>query len=117
MGLPRHFRSLFYNDRCSSFIALSLNIALLSSSSAQDAKRAVLHYTVKEHRAGISVVEIALETGRYHQIRAQMSAMGHPVVGDRKYGSSSASGSIELQHARFSFPHPISHEQLTFSLE
>jgi 23S rRNA pseudouridine1911/1915/1917 synthase len=94
------------------------HIAHLCSSSASGAKRAVLHYTVKEHRGGISVVEIALETGRYHQIRAQMSGVGHPVVGDRKYGSSSASlnGSIELQHARFSFPHPITHEQLTFSV-
>ncbi len=93
------------------------HIALLVSESSPGAKRAVLHYTVKEHKLGISIVEIALETGRYHQIRAQMSAMGHPVVGDRKYGSSSALTSIELQHARFSFPHPITHEQLTFSIE
>ncbi len=95
------------------------HIAHLTSSSAPGAKRAVLHYTVKEHLAGGSVVEIALETGRYHQIRAQMSAVGHPVVGDRKYGSSSTSNgiSIELQHARFTFPHPITHEQLTFSVE
>ncbi len=95
------------------------HIAHVVTESSPGAKRAVLNYTVKEHKGGCSVVEIALETGRYHQIRAQMSAIGHPVVGDRKYGSSSESsgGSIKLRHARFSFPHPISQETLSFILE
>lgn len=95
------------------------HIAHLSTASAPGAKCAILHYVVKEHLGAFSVVEIALETGRYHQIRAQMSAIGHPVVGDRKYGSSTSfpEGAISLRHARFSFPHPISQEQLSFSLE
>lgn len=92
--------------------------AHLASSASKDAKRACLHYSIKEHQDSISIVEITLETGRYHQIRAQMAAVGHPVVGDIKYGSKRpmAEGTIALCHARFSFPHPISQERLSFSL-
>ena len=41
----------------------------------------------KGHRSAISVLEIQLETGKFHQIRAQLAAAGHPIVGDAKYGS------------------------------
>lgn len=92
--------------------------AHLSSPASKEAKRACLNYVVKEQREGICIVEITLETGRYHQIRAQMAAIGHPVVGDAKYGSTRqmAAGTIALSHTHFSFPHPISREPLTFSL-
>ncbi len=92
--------------------------AHLASPTSKDAKRACLHYVVKQYQDSMSVVEISLETGRYHQIRAQMAAVGHPVVGDLKYGSSLSKeeGTIALCHASFSFPHPISKERLTFSL-
>lgn len=53
-------------------------------------------------------VHVSLITGRYHQIRAQLSANGHPVVGDVRYGSTTAfSGrGIALHHTRLAFPHP-----------
>lgn len=101
------------------FLVHGDHIAHLAAASTPGAKRAILHYTVKECQAARSLVEISLETGRYHQIRAQMAAVGHPVVGDRKYGSfiAAPAGTIALRHVRFSFPHPISQEQLLFSLE
>jgi 23S rRNA pseudouridine1911/1915/1917 synthase len=82
------------------------------------AKRALLTYSVVKQSVATSFVEIALETGRYHQIRAQLAAIGHPVVGDLKYGSKTpmVKGTIDLCHTRFSFPHPITQELLTFSL-
>lgn len=52
-----------------------------------DGKKAQLLYRVLERKEGLSLVEIELLTGRYHQIRAQFSAVGHPLVGDRKYGA------------------------------
>ena len=50
--------------------------------------------------------EIALETGRYHQIRIQLSLAGAPIIGDDKYGGKPADR-LYLHHSRFSFPHPI----------
>lgn len=78
------------------------------------AKRACLNYSVIENRENSTLVEISLETGRYHQIRAQMSASGHPIIGDSKYGSKQSLKveGIALSHIRFSFPHPVSHEIL-----
>lgn len=92
--------------------------AHLATEKTPDAKRASLKYIVKEERNDCSLLEITLETGRYHQIRAQMAAIGHPVVGDSKYGSVKpyAKQGITLCHARFSFPHPISKEPLLYSV-
>lgn len=81
-----------------------------------DAKRARLHYRVIERKENESLVEIILETGRYHQIRAQFSAIGLPIVGDTKYGSrrSISGGIIALHHSKLQIPHPITAELLTF---
>jgi len=56
-----------------------------------------------------SLVEIVLESGRFHQIRAQFSHLGHPVVGDTKYGSLilHKEGHIKLRHVQIEFIHPI----------
>lgn len=52
-----------------------------------DAQQAVLHYQTLSSIDGLSLVRIGLETGRTHQIRAQFSARGFPLVGDKKYGA------------------------------
>jgi 23S rRNA pseudouridine1911/1915/1917 synthase len=65
---------------------------------APDAKPAVLHYTCVQRSERYVLLEIEIETGRFHQIRAQMSAAGYPLVGDLKYGAkrSSPDGSLFL---------------------
>lgn len=84
--------------------------ALLASPDQPGAKRARLHYRVT---ASPGTLEIELETGRYHQIRAQFAAIGCPIVGDHKYGSRSPQESaIALSHERCEFPHPITGELL-----
>lgn len=74
-----------------------------------EGKEAKLNYTVLEP-GEISLVEIELLTGRYHQIRAQFSAIGHPIVGDTKYGATTkptrGSQTIDLHHVRVVLPHP-----------
>lgn len=76
-----------------------------------EGKMARLRYRVLERSKQRTLVEIELETGRYHQIRLQMSAIGCPIWGDRKYGSQSeyASGSIALHHRCLTLPHPVTH--------
>ncbi|MCH5225550.1 MAG: RNA pseudouridine synthase [Muribaculaceae bacterium] len=88
-----------------------LNKTFLSSEKDPDAKRAVLSYKVLTTGERYSLVEIKLLTGRKHQIRAQFSAMGHPVKGDLKYGArrSNPDGSISLLAQKIQFRHPVSH--------
>lgn len=53
---------------------------------AEDGKYASTHYRVRKHVEGKSIVELTLDTGRTHQIRVHMAALGHPLVGDQLYG-------------------------------
>ena len=73
-------------------------------------KKSILKYQVLES----GLVEIELITGRYHQIRVQFSAIGHPIVGDVKYGATQNATcgpkTIDLHHHRLTFPHPITKE-------
>lgn len=84
-----------------------------------EAKRCVLHYHVLESKNGKSLLEIELETGRYHQIRAQLSAAGHSIIGDKRYGNCSPfrSEEIALQHVRLEIPHPITKKLQVFELK
>ncbi|NGX39582.1 MAG: Ribosomal large subunit pseudouridine synthase C [Chlamydiae bacterium] len=75
-------------------------------------KEALLDYRVLETGEDQTLVEIELLTGRYHQIRAQFAAIGHPIVGDQKYGSRSKKDAIYLAHVKLSFPHPTTKEML-----
>lgn len=93
--------------------------ARVVSATHPQAKLARLHYVQIGERGGKSLVEITLETGRYHQIRAQCAAVGSAVVGDEKYGSCSLTNKkrICLHHAQIQLPHPITQEILTFRCE
>jgi 23S rRNA pseudouridine1911/1915/1917 synthase len=89
--------------------------ALVVKADTAQAKKAVLRYRVLGWEEHASVVEIELETGRYHQIRAQWSANGHPVVGDEKYGARArGKDEICLACVHLSFAHPVTKEKLQF---
>ncbi len=79
-----------------------------------DAKEALLDYEVIEAFANTSLLDIRLHTGRFHQIRAQLSFIGHPIIGDKKYGASSAlpEGRIALHAQSLVFNHPTSKEEI-----
>ena len=80
-------------------------------------KEAILHYRVLEEKDGCTHVTIDLETGRYHQIRAQFAATGHPILGDKKYGSTRHyPEGIALCHVRLEFIHPITKTGCVFNL-
>lgn len=81
---------------------------------AQGSKRAILHYNVIKKLDRYALLEVDLETGRHHQIRAQLSAMGSPIKGDLKYGfeRSNKDGSIHLHARRIQFVHPVKKEKI-----
>lgn len=81
-------------------------------------KRAELNYRVVESKNGLSFVEVELVTGRRHQIRAQMSSLGHSLLGDGRYGSKTpfAEGSIALVAGAIAFSHPTKSERMKFEL-
>ncbi len=77
------------------------------------AKEARLSYRVLAGDGRMSLVEVQLETGRKHQIRLQMAHHGHPVAGDRKYGSQlKFSTGIALHARRLVVAHPVRDESL-----
>lgn len=75
-------------------------------------KEAVLSYRTLKEWKDKTLLEVELHTGRYHQIRAQLSYMGHPICGDVKYGAKNPSDRIELHHGKLTFFHPISQEEI-----
>ena len=79
-----------------------------------NAKKAILKYRVIGHTDNYSVLEVNLMTGRHHQIRCQLAAMGCPIKGDLKYGAprSNPDGSISLMSRRVEFVHPVSKETI-----
>lgn len=79
-----------------------------------DSKKAVLHYKLLKKLDNYYLLEIVLETGRHHQIRSQLSAIGSPIKGDLKYGfdRSNADGSIHLHAKRLTLIHPVQKEEI-----
>ncbi|MGO8748862.1 MAG: RluA family pseudouridine synthase [Thermoguttaceae bacterium] len=77
------------------------------------AKEARLKYRRLKTYADSSLLEVALETGRKHQIRVQLQKLGHPIVGDRKYGSVRPfSAGIGLHARSLAFLHPVKHDRI-----
>ncbi|MCM3632979.1 MULTISPECIES: RluA family pseudouridine synthase [Paenibacillus] len=83
-----------------------------------EAKDARLSYRVIASNNGTSLVSIQLHTGRPHQIRAQMAFIGHPLLGDVKYGKAAKQrghGTIALWSTSVTAPHPTSKEVMSFT--
>ena len=90
----------------------------------KDAKEARLHYQIVQKQDNLALVDIQIETGRFHQIRCQMAYHGMPLLGDVKYGSSV---SVELSRElgirqtalcanRIAFKHPVTGKLMKFEV-
>lgn len=76
---------------------------------------AITHYRVVRKGRRNSLVELTLETGRKHQIRVQMAALGHPIVGDSKYGATTGlAHRLALHSSELKFRHPVSGTPMNF---
>ena len=87
------------------------------SAATPGAKLARLSYRLLASGEHYHLLEIELHTGRHHQIRCQLAALGCPIKGDLKYGAprSNPGGSISLLSRQISFTHPVSKEALTLT--
>ena len=91
------------------------NKSFVVKSGTKDAKRAVLSYKAIARGDRYTLLEINLETGRHHQIRCQLAAIGCPIKGDLKYGAkhSNPDGGISLHARKIEFIHPVSKQQIS----
>ena len=104
--------------RCEGWLASAGGRVELVTEGAPGAKRAALGWRALASRAGRTLVEVDLETGRKHQIRVQLAALGTPVVGDFRYGSATpfADGRGLALHAyRLAFEHPTRRVPVAFT--
>lgn len=93
----------------------ALNKSMVVSNEKKGAKLARLSYKVLAEKNNMSFIEIALETGRHHQIRVQFSNINHPLVGDQKYGKGDNNVQIALWAYKLQFKHPTKSKILNFS--
>lgn len=85
---------------------------------SENGETAVTHYEVIKANHNLSLVKFTLETGRTHQIRVHSSYIGHPIIGDTLYGTSSNLISRQALHAyKISFIHPITKEQICITAD
>ena len=90
--------------------------ALVMAPGTKTAKKAVLYWKSVDTQAGSSLLQIRLETGRFHQIRCQLSHAGMPIVGDTKYGGQRIAGGQGIALCAFSltFTHPVTGKRMHF---
>ena len=81
----------------------------------KNAKRAILHYETLARSKNLSLLKVMLETGRSHQIRVQLSEIGHPLYGDQKYGATwnKVGEQLALWAYELSFIHPVRRKRLS----
>lgn len=104
-----HF--LKHDDHCS----------FVSNENDKEAKPARLHYQIIKEFNKAALLQIILETGRYHQIRCQCAAVGHPIAGDSRYGAKKdlnlapnlPQGAIALHHQQLNLTHPVTKALIT----
>ncbi len=93
---------------------IEFNEKKLKASVSDTGKVAKLNYKVLYHENGNTLLEVNLLTGRHHQIRVQLSNIGHPLVGDTLYGSKTKCN-IKLHAYYLSFNDPVTKEKIEFT--
>lgn len=93
------------------------NKSYVVKADTKNAKEARLSYQLREKSDQYFLLEVDLHTGRHHQIRVQLAAIGCPIKGDLKYGfnRSNPDGSISLHAWKLTFTHPVSKEAMTIT--
>jgi 23S rRNA pseudouridine1911/1915/1917 synthase len=102
-------------DTIRSFLKENKMLFMYSTKVPGEGDEAITHYKVLKRGEEFSLLEVELETGRKNQIRVHMKELGHPVAGDKKYGSKLNPLRRTCLHANIlAFKHPITGEELSF---
>ncbi|MFA1822655.1 RluA family pseudouridine synthase [Virgibacillus oceani] len=102
----------------SSWLKESRTHLMYSSPVKNDGQHAITHYKVIKSNENFSLLQVELETGRKNQIRVHMQDLGHPVVGDKKYGSKqNVIRRLGLHAKVLSFKHPTTGQELVFKAD
>ena len=108
------------------YLVKEQSVAKVVPEGTPDAKKAVLQYKVlKRMPEGLALLDIHIDTGRFHQIRVQMSNAGMPLLGDMKYGSDASVAFSREVGVRFvalyayhlEFKHPITKKVMSYELQ
>lgn len=97
----------------------------LATDGFSQARRAVLEYRIVQVYKNMALADIRIETGRFHQIRAQMAHAGTPILGDRKYGNRETEETTKAFRIQYpalcaynlEFVHPVSNEKMQFQIK
>jgi len=93
------------------------SLKIHSGKEIDGSRKAVTHYRRLKSNEHFSLLELELETGRKNQIRVHLQSIGHPISGDKKYGSlGSPLGRIALHASILAFYHPVTREKLSFEM-
>ena len=91
------------------------SLKIHSSDSDNGGQQAITHYRKIKSNENYSLLELELETGRKNQIRVHMQGIGHPIIGDKKYGAeTSPIGRMGLHARLIAFYHPVTTEIVSF---
>lgn len=103
------------SETITTYLAENKAYSVYSTSDTRKGRLSHTAYKVLKETKDFALLEVDLLTGRKHQIRVHLAGIGHPVVGDQKYGKGNKAHKRLALHARsISFRHPFSGKQLTF---
>lgn len=101
-----------------SYLAEDRSLRIHSTEDSSRGKYAITHYRVLKQGHNICALEVTLETGRKNQIRVHLSEMGHPIVGDRAYGSTKDPlKRLGLHAFLLGFRHPVTGKEMLFKTD
>lgn len=101
--------------KITSWLTEDKTFTMRSSQKPNKGQKAMTHYKVLKSNRNLSLLQVNLETGRKNQIRVHMQDLGHPVIGDKKYGSrNNAIGRLGLHAHVLTFTHPTTGKSLRF---
>lgn len=112
-GTPRR-----HSGTLRSYLRENKFLRVYSGRKTADSKLSVTHYRLVRTNGRYSLLEVELETGRKHQIRVHLSDIGHPIVGDKRYGArTNSAGRLALHASHLALEHPVTRKKMVFESE
>ena len=123
-GTKKHYLAVVHGrckkdaDRITSYLAENRAHGVYTTTTSGEGRLSTTAYRVRKRTPKFSLLEIDLLTGRKHQIRVHLAGIGHPVVGDRRYGPPDKKyRQLALHAQRLAFNHPGTGELLVFEAQ